>query len=125
MSQQIRLAGWSDPEHPAMQKDGGLHEFRLKLSEVPEAPWKRLFVELSRSQQPMASIEQDQLVMSCELRDIHSAVAHIKKRLQNINEIIERREREVDERAARMAADGEQRRLLILEAVKDIRFDEI
>jgi septal ring factor EnvC (AmiA/AmiB activator) len=124
MSQQVRLAGWSDAERPAVQKEAGLHEFKFKLSESPAPPWKAVFAELSRSQQPMASIDQDQLVLSCELQEIENAVAQIKQRLQTVNETIDRREREIDERAARQQVDNEQRRARILTAVKNIRFDE-
>lgn len=124
MSQTITLKGWRDPEHPATHKDGGMHEFRLKLSELPLPPWKRAFTELSRDQTPHASIEQEVLILSCELTQIEGAVERIKQRLRSTNETLMRQEREVDERVARQARISEDLERKILAAVKDIRFDD-
>lgn len=125
MAQQIRLSGWHDPEHPARgEETAGLHEFRLQLSEVPQAPWKRVFTELGRDQKPGAGIEQDVLTLGCELTEIQNAVERIKQRVRSTNETLVRQEREANERIARQVLESERRRATILAAVKGIHFDD-
>lgn len=124
MTQNIRLTGWRDPLHPGTHKDGGLHEFRLKLSETPLSPWKRSFSELSRDQSPMASLDQDTLILSCELGQIESSVERIKQRLRTTNETVTRQEHEVNERVARQARLSEDLERKIIHAVENIRFED-
>ncbi|MDR3417035.1 MAG: hypothetical protein P4L83_12690 [Nevskia sp.] len=116
--------GWVDPQRPAVQKDAGLHEFRMKLSEIPQTQWKKVFSELNRDQMPRTTIEQDVMVLSCELTEIEQALGRIKQRLAQVNETINRQERATDERVARQMVESEALRAKILAAVKNIRFDD-
>jgi septal ring factor EnvC (AmiA/AmiB activator) len=124
MRQNLRLLGWLDPDRPAVQKEAGQHEFRIKLSEVPSALWKKTFVEMGKDQYPRASVEQEVMVLSCELSEIESAIDRIRQRLRQVNETLARQEREVDERLAHQLREDDERRAKILIAVKGIRFDE-
>ncbi len=124
MAQLIKLAGWLDPEHPAIQKEAGL-QFRLKLSEIPLSPWKKGFSELSRNQKPTVTIEQDVMILNCEVVEIEAAVDRIKQWLRKANETISRDERAVEERVARQMLESETQRAQILAAVKNIRFDDV
>lgn len=124
MTQQLKLIGWRDPERPATHKDGTTHEFRMKLSEVPLSPWKREFTALSRDQRPIASVEQDVVILTCELPEIETAVERIKQRVRTANETIMRLERESDERVARQARVSEDQEQRVLAAVKNIRFED-
>lgn len=124
-AQQLRLIGWRDPERPATHKDGMTHEFRMKLSEMPLSPWKREFTALSRDQRPSASVEQDVVILTCELPDVESAIERVKQRVQATNETLVRQERESDERVARQARISEDQEQRVLAAVKNIRFDDV
>lgn len=123
--QQLRLIGWRDPERPATHKDGMTHEFRIKLSEAPLSPWKREFTMLCRDQRPSASVEQDVVILTCELPEVESAIERIKQRVQATNETLIRLERESDERVARQARISEDQEQRVLAAVKNIRFDDV
>lgn len=123
MAQSIRLLGWLDPELPARWKESGQYEFRIKLSEIPSSAWKKSFHDLSKNQSPVVVIEQDILVVACELNEIEASISRIKQRLDQINQTVSRLEREVDERVARQMSAAEEVRKKILAAVDSIRFD--
>jgi hypothetical protein len=123
MAQSIRLLGWLDPELPARWKESGQYEFRIKLSEVPSSAWKKIFHDLSKNQAPVFAIEQDIVVLACELGEIEANTSRIKQRLESINQAVTRQEREVDERVARQMSAAEELRKKILAAVEGIRFD--
>ena len=124
MPQSIRLLGWLDPETPARWKESGQYEFRMKLSEVPTSAWKKSFSEQSKNQSPGVVIEQDILVLACELNEIEAAIARVKQRLGQTNQALSRIEREADERVARQMSAAEEVRKKILEAVQNIHFDQ-
>ena len=124
MAQSIRLLGWLDPELPARWKESGQYEFRMKLSEVPSSSWKKSFSDQSKNQVPSVVIEQDILVVACELNEIETAASRIKQRLGQTNKAVSRIEHEADERVARQMSAAEELRKKILAAVQDIRFDE-
>ena len=124
MAQSIRLLGWLDPELPARWKESGQYEFRMKLSEVPSSSWKKTFSDQSKNQAPSVVIEQDILVVACELNEIETAASRIKQRLGQTNQAVSRIEHEADERVARQMSAAEELRKKILAAVQDIRFDE-
>ena len=123
MAQSIRLLGWLDPELPARWKESGQYEFRIKLSEVPSSAWKKTFHDLSKNQGPVFTIEQDIVVLACELSEIEANASRIKQRLELVNQTVVRQEREVDERVARQMSAAEEVRKKILAAVEGIRFD--
>ncbi|MDB5974933.1 MAG: hypothetical protein JWR07_1693 [Nevskia sp.] len=123
MAQSIRLLGWLDPELPARWKESGQYEFRIKLSEIPSSAWKKTFHDLSKNQGPAFAIEQDIVVLACELGEIEGNTSRIKQRLEAINQAVTRQEREVDERVARQMSAAEEVRKKILAAVEGIRFD--
>ena len=123
-TQNIKLLGWMDTEQPATQKEAEQYEFRIRLSEVPSATWKRAFAESSKDQLPRVSMEQKVMVLSCELTGIESAIRRVKQRVHLVNEMLVRQEREVDEQVARQMREAEERRLKVLAAVKGINFDE-
>ncbi|WP_029920508.1 hypothetical protein [Nevskia soli] len=123
MAQSIRLLGWLDPELPARWKESGQYEFRIKLSEIPSSAWKKTFHDLSKNQAPAFTIEQDIVVLACELSEIEANASRIKQRLELVNQTVVRQEREVDERVARQMSAAEEVRKKILAAVEGIRFD--
>lgn len=123
MAQSIRLLGWLDPELPARWKESGQYEFRIKLSEIPSSAWKKTFHDLSKNQGPTFTIEQDIVVLACELSEIEANASRIKQRLELVNQTVVRQEREVDERVARQMSAAEEVRKKILAAVEGIRFD--
>jgi len=124
MAQSIRLLGWLDPELPARWKESGHYEFRLKLSETPGSAWKKAFSEQDKNQSPAVTIEQDVLVLACELNEIEGATSRIKQRFGQTNQAVSRIEREADERVARQMSAAEELRKKILAAVANIHFDE-
>jgi hypothetical protein len=124
VTQTIKLSGWLDADRPAVQKEAGQHEFRIKLSEAPAAAWKKGFAELGKDPYPRASVEQDVIVLSCELNEIESAIERIRLRVRRVNELLVRQEREADERVAQQMQEAEERRLKVLAAVKGVRFDD-
>lgn len=123
MAQSIRLLGWLDPELPARWKESGQYEFRIKLSEVPSSAWKKTFHDLSKNQGPAFTVEQDIVVLACELSEIEANASRIKQRLELVNQTVVRQEREVDERVARQMSAAEEVRKKILAAVEGIHFD--
>jgi hypothetical protein len=125
MAQSIKLLGWLDPELPARWKESGQYEFRFKLSEAPSSAWKKVFSEQSKNQSPMVAIEQDILVLACELNEIEGAASRVRQRLGQTNQDVSRVEREADERVARQMSAAEEVRRKILAAVSNIRFDEL
>jgi len=124
MAQTIRLLGWLDPDLPARWKESGQYEFRLKLSETPSSSWKKTFLEQGKNHNPVVVIEQDTLVLACELNEIEGATSRIKQRFSQTNQAVSRIEREADERVARQMSAAEDLRKKILAAVESIRFDE-
>ena len=124
MAQSIRLLGWLDPELPARWKESGQYEFRMKLSESPSSAWKKNFSDQSKNQTPTVVIEQDILVVACELNEVETSVSRIKQRLSQTNQAVGRIEHEADERVARQMSAAEELRKKILAAVSSIRFDE-
>jgi hypothetical protein len=124
MAQSIRLLGWLDPDLPARWKESGQYEFRLKLSEIPSSSWKKVFSEQGKNQNPAVVIEQDILVLACELSEIEGAISRVKQRCGQTNQAVSRVEREADERVARQMSAAEEVRKKILAAVDHIRFDE-
>ena len=125
MIQTIKLVGWLDATHPAILKEAGQHEFRIKLSEAPSSAFKNAFAELSKDQHPRATIEQAVMVLSCELAEIKSAIERVKHRIRGVNEMLVRQERDADARVAHQMEEAEGRRAKVVAAVKDIRFDDV
>ncbi len=125
MIQTIKLVGWLDAAQPAILKEAGQHEFRIKLSEKPSSAYKKAFAELSSDQHPRASIEQDVMVLSCDLAEIEPAIDRIKHRMRRVNETLARQERETDARVAHQMEEAEARRNKVIAAVKNIRFDDL
>ena len=124
MTQTMRMLGWLNADQPAIQKDEGQHEFRVKLSEVPSSKWKARFVEVSKDQFPRATVEQDVMVLSCELNEIGNAIEKVKQWFRRVNELLVRHEREADERVALQMREAQDKRQKVLAAVKGISFDE-
>lgn len=124
MTPAIRMIGWLDEALPAVVKEAGQHEFRIKLSEVPSSTFKRAFADLSKDQFPRAGIEQAVMVLSCELTEIDTAMERIRHRLRRVHETLVRQERETDARVAQQMEEAEDRRAKVLAAVKNIRFDD-
>ncbi|MBL6752474.1 MAG: hypothetical protein ISP90_18290 [Nevskia sp.] len=124
MAQRIRLLGWVDPVMPARWKETGPCEFRIKLSEAPNSSWKMNFAEQGKNQPPIAIIDQDVLVLTCELNEIEMGIQRIRSRLDDTNKVIMRLERESEERFARHEEGEQEKRKKILAAVSNIRFDE-
>lgn len=124
MTQEIKMLGWMDEALPAVLKEAGQHEFRIKLSEAPSSTFKRAFADLSKDQFPRASIEQAVMVLSCELTEIDSAIERIKHRLRRVYETLTRQEREADARVAHQMEEAEERRAKVMAAIKNVRFDD-
>ena len=124
MTPAIKLIGWLDEAQPAILKEAGQHEFRIRLSEAPSSTYRKVFAELSKDEHPRASIEQAVMVLSCELTEIGSAMERIKQRIRRANEMVVRQEREADARVNHQMEEAEARRTKVLRAVKDICFDD-
>ena len=122
--QPIRLVGWVDPENPSRQRGAEQHEFRLKLSALPSSLWRKVFCDQLRDQNSTVTLEQDVLYFQCDLAHVAELTKRVKQWFRLTNQMVARMEQEADERAQRQSRETENLRLQVLEAVKDIRFDD-
>lgn len=122
MPTEIRILGWLDPDMPGRWKDAGPCEFRLKLSESPSSSWKKSFRDHGDNQSPSEVIEQDIMLLTCELNEIEGAIVRIGQRLDLTNQTVGRLEREADERVVVQKQADEEKRNRILAAVSNIHF---